>query len=130
MPEERDSAGRPPLLVAVVEVGGYPDYRPLYRRAGYRVEMLTSMRKTLALLKREAPAVVVAEFNFQSDFRDRTSSLESLMAALQRHPATRVVVFYEREHAPQFERLRARFPAIRPLPFPIDEDALAEAITA
>lgn len=118
------STARAPLLLAIVEQGGYPDFRPLYRRAGYRVEMVTTMRKALALLKRERPAVVVAEFNYQSDFRDRTSSLESLLAALQRQPGVRLMVFYEREHEHQFERLSSRFPRIAAMRYPLEADEL------
>ena len=59
------------------------------------------MRKASKFLKKTQPNVVVAEFNFQSDFRDRTSSLETLMATVQRIPNCKVVVFYEKEQLPQ-----------------------------
>jgi hypothetical protein len=119
----------PKTLLAIVELGGYPDFRPLYRRLGYEVEVVTTMRKALSFLKRQRPAVVVAEFNYQSDFRDRTSSLESLMAVLQRMPETRLVVFFEREYQHQFERLRSRFSeVIEALAFPIEESRLAELL--
>jgi hypothetical protein len=87
------------------------------------------MRKAIVYLKRERPDVIVAEFNFQSDFRDRTSSLESLMAVAQRMQEIRVFVFYEREYAAQFERLRARFPIYEALTFPIQEDRLKKFLS-
>jgi hypothetical protein len=68
--------------------------------------------------------VIVAEFNFQSDFRDRTSSLESLLAVVQRMPQTRVIIFFEQEYAHQFERIRSRFPIHAALSFPIDTEQL------
>ncbi len=119
-----------PLLLAIVELGGYPDFSDLYRRAGYRPETVTSMRKALARLKSGSPALVVAEFNFQSDFRDRTSSLESLLATLQaRHPQTRLLVFYEPAHLAAFdERVRSRWRIDAALPFPIDPAALERAV--
>jgi DNA-binding NtrC family response regulator len=126
------TAPTPPILLSIIELGGYPNFTPLYERAGYRVETVISVRKALAALKTLRPAVIVAEFNFQSDFRDRTSSLESLLAAVQRSPGTRVVVFYEPEHDHQLDRLRARFPIFAALPYPIDagrlEDSLRGAI--
>ena len=70
----------------------------------------------------------MAEFNYQSDFRDRTSSLETLMAVLQRKPDTHVIVFYEQEFAHQLERLTSRFPVHATLTFPIDVKALEEAL--
>lgn len=72
-----------PTLLAIVALGGYPDLAEDYRRAGFEALRADSMLKALAILKRRSPDVVVAEFNFQSDFRDRTSGLETLMAALQ-----------------------------------------------
>lgn len=87
------------------------------------------MRKALAWLKRDTPAVVVAEFNYQSGFRDRLSNLESLMAALQRRaPQARVVVFYEPETRHQLERLQARFDFAAALPYPVDAARLEEAL--
>jgi DNA-binding NtrC family response regulator len=118
----------PPQLLSVIELGGYPDFRPLYREAGYEVTVVNSVRKAIAHLKRHNPAVIVAEFNFQSDFRDRTSSLESLLAVVQRAPETRVIIFYEKEFAPQFERLRSRFPVHCALSFPVRPDRLVECL--
>lgn len=118
-------------LLAIVEIGAYPNFAPLYQKAGYEVATERSMRKALALLRKLKPALVVAEFNFQSDFRDRTSSLESLLAVVQTLPGTKVIVFYDAEQTHQFERLRARFPIHAALTYPIEpeklEAALAEA---
>ncbi len=113
-----------PLLLAIVELGGYPNFTPLYRQAGYQVEMLASMRKALAAVKRRRPAVVVAEFNYQPDFRDRTSNLESLLATAQHLPETRVIVFYERENLERLEKLRQRFPFFHGLPYPVEVEQL------
>lgn len=120
----------PPVLLSIVELGGYPNFAPLYERLGCRVAVENSMRKALSAVKLHAPRVVVAEFNFQSDFRDRTSSLESLMAVVQRLPETRVIVFYEREYATQLARLQARFAFFRVMAYPIDEPALAANVSA
>jgi DNA-binding NtrC family response regulator len=119
-----------PLLLSIVELGGYPNFTPLYERLGCRVIVENSMRKALGTVKQHNPRVVVAEFNFQSDFRDRTSSLESLMAVLQRLPDTRVIVFYEREYATQLARLQTRFPLFRVMAYPIVEEMLADGVRA
>jgi hypothetical protein len=118
------------LLLSIIEVGGYQNLQPLYTRLGYQVETVHQMRKAMAVLKKRQPAAIVAEFNFQSDFRDRTSSLESLLATVQRlqfEPI--IVVFYEKEYAPQFERLHGDNPHIKAIPFPIDEAALEAALS-
>ena len=117
-----------PQLLSIVEIGGYPDYSALYQQKGFAVEQADSMRKATKLLKKLKPSVVVAEFNFQSDFRDRTSSLETLMATLQRIPDCKVIVFYEKQQLPQLERLLAIFDIFSTLAFPIEENALSEVI--
>ena len=118
------------LLLSIVELGGYPNFAPLYRELGYEVVVETRMRKAISFLKQHNPDVIVAEFNFQSDFRDRTSSLESLLAVVQRRPEIRVIVFYEQEYLPQFEVLRARLPVHHALAFPVDEAGVRACLLA
>lgn len=122
-----ETAGAP-LLVSIIELGGYPNFTPLYQRLGCEVLVENSMRKALSLIKRRKPDVIVAEFNFQSDFRDRTSSLESMMAVVQQLPNTRVIVFYEKEFNHQLDKLRERFSFYRTMPYPIDENELDRAL--
>jgi len=117
-----------PQLLSIVEIGGYPDFSSLYKQKGYAVEIADSMRKATKLLKKIKPAIVVAEFNFQSDFRDRTSSLETLMATVQRLPDCKVIVFYEKEQRPQLERLLAVFDIYSTLAFPIEESAISDVL--
>lgn len=121
-------AGARRRLLSIIELGGYGNFAPLYERAGYEVSTIVSMRKALAALKQAVPDVIVAEFNFQSDFRDRTSSLESLLAVVQRHPHTRVIVFYDKEQAHQLARLQARHPIFAALPYPISEAELEDCL--
>ncbi len=116
------------VLLSIVEIGGYPNFKTLYESKGFRVETVDGMRKAVKVLKKLRPSVVVAEFNYQSDFRDRTSSLETLMATVQRQPGVRVIVFYEKEQRPQLERLLKVFQVFDALTFPIDEKALANSI--
>lgn len=116
-------------LLSIVELGGYPNLSARYSAAGYQVIAASSMRKALGLLKRHQPRVIVAEFNYQSDFRDRTSNLDSLLATLQtRCPEARVIVLYEQGDAIHLERLLGRFPVFATLSFPVDQDALMDAL--
>jgi DNA-binding NtrC family response regulator len=115
-------------LLSIIELGGYPNFTPLYQQAGYAVESVTSVRKALGLLKKIHPDVIVAEFNFQSDFRDRTSSLESLLAVVRRSPKTKVIVFYENEHVHQLAKLQAQFPIYAAHAYPIDTQLLEASL--
>jgi hypothetical protein len=117
-----------PRLLAIVELGGYPNFTSLYQDLGLDVTFVNSQRKAQAYLKKHIPYLVVAEYNFQSDFRDRTSNLETLMAALQRWPKVQVIVLYQAEHAPKLGLLRERFPVAAALSFPITAEALREAL--
>jgi DNA-binding NtrC family response regulator len=118
-------------LLWVLEQGGYPNFSPLYQAAGFQVTTVTSTRKAIAYLKKATPAVIVAEFNYQSDFRDRMSSLESLLAAVQRAAAaTKVIVFYERETQAQLDRLLTQFSVFATLAYPIDEERLRACLQA
>jgi hypothetical protein len=118
-----------PVLLSIIELGGYPNFRPVYERAGFDVVVETRMRKAMSTIKTLKPAVIVAEFNFQSDFRDRTSSLESMMSVVERFPDTRVIVFYEKEFSHQFQRLLAVHSFYRTFTYPIPEQELAEAVS-
>jgi DNA-binding NtrC family response regulator len=117
-----------PYLLTIMELGGYPDFSDIYRAAGYEPLMERNMRKALGVIKKKKPQVIVAEFNYQSDFRDRTSSLETLMAVVQRMPETRVIVFYEQNQAQAYERVTSRFPIHASLCFPIDRDELSRSL--
>ena len=115
-------------LLSIVEQGGYPLYDTVYQQAGYQVTMVETMRKAVASIKKNQPDTIVAEFNFQSDFRDRTSSLETLLASIQKYPDTRVIVFYDRENTDKLNRLLAVREVHSTLTYPIDENALLAAL--
>jgi DNA-binding NtrC family response regulator len=115
-------------LLAIIELGGYPNLLPLYHKLGFSVDVANSQRKARGLLKKGVPDVIVAEYIFQSDFRDRTSNLETLMAVLQRHPQAKVVVFYLPEQAQKLAILEARFPLFAKVAFPITAEKVERVL--
>jgi DNA-binding NtrC family response regulator len=119
---------KPPMLLSLIELGGYPDFTPLYQREGFTVTAANSTRKAISLIKKNTPDVIVAEFNYQSDFRDRTSSLESLLASVERFPHTRAIVFYEIQTRHQLDKLLQQFDVFRVMAYPIEEAALAAVL--
>ena len=121
-------------LLAIVELGGYPNFTLLYESCGYQVTLAHAMRKAMAIVRKEKPDVIVAEFNYQSDFRDRTSTLESLLATVERLQQThsnsiKVIVFYEKEYQHQLEKLQAMFSNFDAISYPIQEEELKQHIT-
>ena len=117
-------------LLAVVEMGGYPNFTPLYQRMGYTPELVKSVRKAQAWLKESKPAVVVAEFNFDPEFRDRMSNLESLLATLQRYECdSRVIVLIEKDHMPRLDKVTQRYSIFEALRFPVSEQDMQAALS-
>ena len=117
-----------PVVLSILELGGYPDFSRLYQSLGYQVHIMESMRKALKFIKNNRVDVIVAEFNFQSDFRDRSSQLESLMASIAQKPNVDVVVFYDKEQDHQFQRVAQRYQFMGYLSYPIDQNELGEII--
>ena len=118
-----------PSLLAIIEMGGYPDFTPLYQAKGYRVAKVHAMRKAQLWLKRRQPALVVAEFHFDPDLRDRMSTLESLLAALQRYaPNAKVIVFIDPSHRPRLRQVESRYPVFAALDYPVNEQRLSEVL--
>ncbi|OYY95259.1 MAG: hypothetical protein B7Y41_01760 [Hydrogenophilales bacterium 28-61-23] len=110
-----------PVLLSVIELLGYPNLRLVYERLGYRVLTEFAVRKAIGQMRKEKPAVIVADFYYQPDFRDRVSNLESLLAAAQSHKDVKVVVLYEAAHEHALERLRQRFRIDAALTLPVKE---------
>ena len=119
-----------PVLLSIIELGGYPDFTSLYESLGYQVLKADSVRKAVKLIRKEKPRVMVAEFNFQSDFRDRTSSLETLLSSTQGVTNASMIVFYEKEFEPQYQRFLQSFEVAASLIFPIEETQLRSALAS
>ena len=109
-------------------MGGYPNYTSVYETFGSEVVQTDSVRKAVKLIRKHLPVVVVAEFNFQSDFRDRTSNLETVLSSIQGVAESKVIVFYEREYEQQYKLLLTQFDVDVSIPFPIDQEILENAL--
>ena len=117
------------VLLSIIELGGYPNFHNLYQSFGYDVLVESSMRKALSILKKKKVDVIVAEFNYQHTFRDRISSLESLIAVVERQKEIDLIVFYELEYQNHFDKLRKQFQFSAEIAFPIEEAKLRQALT-
>lgn len=108
----------PKKLLSVIEFIEHSQYPAIYQALGFDVTTEWQVRKAVSLVRKIKPDVIVADFYFQSDFRDRLSNLESLLAATQLLADSRVLVFYEpaNEHALARVRERLRIDAALPMP--------------
>jgi len=114
----------PPSLLMVNAFIGTAGYRKLYQELGYAVVAEWSERKAISLVRKKPPAVIVADFYHQTDFRDRLSNLESLLAAVQSAPNTRILVFYETTHQAVLDKVSARLRIDAAFTLPVQEDLL------
>ena len=115
-------------LLSIVELGGYPDFKPLYEKAGYRVVSTDSVRKAIKLIRKHKPTVIVSEFNFQSDFRDRTSSLETVISSAQGVVDSKMFGYYEKDYKHQYDRVWQSYLVHASLAFPSDEKELERVL--
>jgi hypothetical protein len=119
-----------PSLLMVNAFIGTAGYKKLYQELGYTVVAEWSERKAISLLRKSPPAVIVADFYHQTDFRDRLSNLESLLAAAQSSPNTRILVFYEAAHQAVLDKVRARLHIDAALTLPVQEEQLRATLQA
>lgn len=120
----------PPKLLMFNAFIGTTGYQKLYKELGYSVVSEWSERKAISLIRKAPPAVVVADFYHQSDFRDRLSNLESLLSVVQGMPDTRILVFYEPAHQSVLDRVRDRLRIDAALVLPVQEDLLRSTLQA
>ena len=119
-----------PLLMMVNAFIGTASYKALYQQLGFDVVIEYSERKAISLIKKTPPAVIVADFFHQADFRDRLSNLESLLASAQRTPTTRILVFYDPAHQAMLDKVRQRMRIDVAMTIPVDEAELGTTLTA
>ena len=120
----------PPSLLMVNASLGTAGYRKLYQELGYVVVSEWSERKAISLVRKKPPAVIVADFYHQTDFRDRLSNLESLLAAVQSAPNTRIMVFYETAHQAVLDKVSARLRIDAAFTLPVQEELLRATLQA
>lgn len=107
-------------LLSVVELLGYPNQRPLFERLGFTVHTEFAVRRAISHLRKQKPDVIVADFYFQPDFRDRVSNLESLLASVQSNRDVKVLVLYESDHQHALDRVAQRFRIDAAMTLPVD----------
>lgn len=101
-------------ILFVIELGGFPLRLDDLKAEGHEVEYVNNMRKAISLLKKFQPDILVAEFQYTSQFRDRDSNLDTILTQVVSHSThTQVIALVEEEQKSHFERLQSRFDNIR-----------------
>src|SRR5512139_3574 len=114
----------PKKLLTVIEFIEHARFPAIYKELGFDVSTEWQVRKAVSLIRKLKPEVIVADFYFQSDFRDRLSNLESLLAATQLQKDVKVLVFYEAVNEPALNKVKERMRIDAALTTPVNEAAL------
>lgn len=107
-------------LLALVEFLEHAKLSAEYKKLGFSVTTECQVRKAIASVRKSPPDVIVADFYFQSDFRDRLSNLESLLAAAQVNAHTKILVLYEAQNLPTLDKVRSRLRIDAALTMPVN----------
>ena len=113
----------------MIEFIEHAQYPAIYKELGFDVTVEWQVRKAVTMIRKMKPDVIVADFYFQSDFRDRLSNLESLLAATQLLKEFRVLVFYEPHNEHALARVRERMHIDAALPMPVTGDAIRAVLS-
>ena len=120
------------VLFEIIESPLHPNFSALYRRLGYQVVPLTSTRKAVSQLKKQAPDVVVADFvyGYSNNYSGvHISNLDVfLMSLVKFAPQAKVIILVDAREQDYAEKMRLICPVAAILPFGIDEDALAALV--
>ena len=117
-------------LLFFVDEGGFDDYTPLFVSMGFVVDFEDSQRKAVKLAKKNQYQVLVAEFSYNPEFRDRVSNIESLLATLEGHsPEVKIIVLYDEINQIQLNQLKQRYRMDHVLTFPINEQTIITCLS-
>lgn len=117
-------------LLFFVDEGGFDDFTPLFVSLGFNVDFEDSQRKAVKLAKKKTYQVVVAEFSYNPEFRDRVSNIESLLATLEGYsPKVKIIILYDEINQPQLDQLKQRYRMDATLTFPVDKKTIKDWIS-
>jgi DNA-binding NarL/FixJ family response regulator len=117
-------------LLTLIELVSHAKLPTLYKQLGFDVTTEWQARKAVSLVRKLKPDVIVADFYFQAEFRDRLSNLESVLATAQPFPETKILVLYEPQSQAALDKVRARLRIDAALPIPVKEEDLKAALSA
>ena len=121
-------------LLSIIESAAHPNLAAAYRQLGISETRVTSMRKALALLKRQPFDFIVAEFfyGYGSNYAGvNISNLDVMLYSLQKYaPATRVIVLVEKSEREYVKKLDEILPLHAVLQYPVSERDIEQVLGA
>ncbi len=119
-------------VFSIVESPTHPDFSALYQRLGMNEVKLSSQRKAISELKKQAPDVVVAEFfyGYGNNYAGvNISNLDVLLMSLQKAaPDVRLVVLVDKSERQYVDKLNDILPLHAVLQHPVTEADMEAAL--
>lgn len=116
------------VLFEIIESPNHPNFSTLYRQAGYQVLPLTSTRKAISQLKKQAPDLVVADFvyGYSNNYSGvHISNLDVfLMSLVKFAPQARVIILADAREMLHAEKMRDICDIQAILPFTIPAEGI------
>ena len=70
-------------LLYISLTGSFPDFSAVFHKYSFQATSAHTMRKALAIIKKQSPELIVAEFVYAPTYGSQLSNFESLLAAMQ-----------------------------------------------
>ena len=121
------------IIYSIIESPLHPDFSTLYKERGINEVRLTSVRKAIQALKKQAPDYVMADFiyGYGNNYAGvNISNLDVFLYSLDKYaPDSKVMVCYEKTDKDHVAKLKALFPDIETLVYPVDKKHMQALLT-
>lgn len=119
-------------LFSIIESPLHPKLTTLYQNLGYEELQLTTTRKAVSALKKQKPALVVADFvyGYSNNYSGiHISNLDVFLMSMQKFaPGTPVVILAAADELEHAKKMREIFKITAILPFNGAESQLKEVV--
>jgi CheY-like chemotaxis protein len=119
-------------LFSIIESPFHPRLTPLFTRLGFEEVQLTSTRKAVSQLKKQAPDLVVADFvyGYSNNYSGiHISNLDVFLMSMQKFaPDTPVIILAAANELEHAQKMREICPIAAILPFTVKEAELEKVL--
>ncbi len=119
-------------LFSIIESPTFPDFGDFFQKLGIEETQISSMRKTLSLLKKQQPDYIVCEFSYgygNNYAGVNICNLDVMLHTLEKYsPDTRVIVLVDKSEQEYVDKLIELFPIHAVLVYPIKPQQLEAAL--
>ena len=122
----------PKTVFSIIESPVHPDFSSLYNRLKFENIRLSSMRKAISQLKKQAPDFVVAEFfyGYGNNYAGvNVSNLDVFLYSLQKYSRdSELIVMVDKGELQYVDKLNALFPIHAVLQHPVQEQDMKRSL--